>query len=51
MPELMPRVSRELKGRVARPLIIEGLIRTGEEIRTALASGADYVSIGDQRFW
>ncbi|GAB2718170.1 glycerol-3-phosphate responsive antiterminator [Paenibacillus thermoaerophilus] len=51
MPGLMPRVIRELKDVVRQPLIAGGLIRSEEEIRTALDSGADYVSIGDQRFW
>ncbi len=51
MPGLMPRVIREMKLRVNRPLIVGGLIRSEEEIREMLASGADYVSIGDVRFW
>ncbi|WP_019536255.1 glycerol-3-phosphate responsive antiterminator [Paenibacillus ginsengihumi] len=51
MPGLMPRVIRDLKQRIGQPLIVGGLIRTEEEIRTALASGADYVSIGDKQFW
>lgn len=51
MPGLMPRVIRDLKARLNRPLIVGGLIRSEEEIRVALNSGADHVSIGDQRFW
>lgn len=51
MPGLMPRVIRDLKARLNRPLIVGGLIRSEEEVRIALDSGADHVSIGDQRFW
>lgn len=51
MPGLMPRVIRDVKQRIEQPLIVGGLIRNEEEIRTALENGADYVSIGDQRFW
>jgi len=51
MPGLMPRVIAELKARLNKPLIVGGLIRHDEEIATALESGANYVSIGDQRFW
>lgn len=51
MPGLMPRIIGELKARIQRPLIVGGLIRHEKEIQIALGSGADYVSIGDQRFW
>ncbi|WP_166245090.1 glycerol-3-phosphate responsive antiterminator [Paenibacillus turpanensis] len=51
MPGLMPRVIGELKERIKQPLIVGGLIRSEEEIRVALDSGADHVSIGDKRFW
>lgn len=51
MPGLMPRVIREMKKRIGRPLIVGGLIRNREEIEMALESGADYVSIGDPLFW
>ncbi|WP_141499982.1 glycerol-3-phosphate responsive antiterminator [Paenibacillus luteus] len=51
MPGLMPRVIREVKARIKQPLIVGGLIRSEEEIREMLGSGADYVSIGDARFW
>lgn len=51
MPALMPRVIREMKARVTRPLIVGGLIRYREEIESALENGADYVSAGDTKFW
>ncbi|GIP16577.1 glycerol uptake operon antiterminator regulatory protein [Paenibacillus montaniterrae] len=51
MPGLMPRVIRDLKQKINSPLIVGGLIRHEEEIRQALANGADYVSIGDKRYW
>ncbi|WP_243633142.1 glycerol-3-phosphate responsive antiterminator [Paenibacillus xerothermodurans] len=51
MPGLMPRVIREVKGKITQPLIVGGLIRHDEEIRLALENGADFVSIGDSRFW
>ncbi|RAV06498.1 glycerol-3-phosphate responsive antiterminator [Paenibacillus sp. YN15] len=51
MPGLMPRIIGEFKERVGRPLIVGGLIRSQEEIDTALGSGADYVSIGDPELW
>lgn len=51
MPGLMPRIIRYLKSKVGRPLIVGGLIRSEEEIREALESGADHVSIGDAKFW
>ncbi|UQZ36815.1 glycerol-3-phosphate responsive antiterminator GlpP [Paenibacillus sp. PK3_47] len=51
MPGLMPRIISELKQRIQQPLIVGGLIRQKEEIRSALASGADYVSIGDASLW
>ncbi|MCI3926892.1 glycerol-3-phosphate responsive antiterminator [Paenibacillus sp. TRM 82003] len=51
MPGLMPRVIRYLKTKAGRPLIVGGLIRSEEEMREALASGADHVSIGDAKFW
>lgn len=51
MPGLMPRIIQEMKEKIKQPLIVGGLIRQDEEIEQALASGADYVSIGDVRFW
>ncbi|CAM3785803.1 glycerol-3-phosphate responsive antiterminator [Marinicrinis lubricantis] len=51
MPGLMPRIIQETKERISCPLIVGGLIRSNEEIEQALTSGADYVSIGDERFW
>ncbi|MCG7408176.1 glycerol-3-phosphate responsive antiterminator [Paenibacillus sp. ACRRX] len=51
MPGLMPRIVGELKQAVNCPLIVGGLIRSQEEIQVAIKSGADYVSIGDSRFW
>ncbi|PDO09607.1 MAG: glycerol-3-phosphate responsive antiterminator GlpP [Candidatus Reconcilbacillus cellulovorans] len=51
MPGLMPRIIREAKSVVGRPLIVGGLIRRPEEIEAALASGADFVSIGHPSFW
>ncbi|MEK3882965.1 glycerol-3-phosphate responsive antiterminator [Paenibacillus sp. PL2-23] len=51
MPGLMPRVIRELKSKMSRPLIVGGLIRYEEEVREALGSGADYVSTGNPDLW
>lgn len=51
MPGLMPRIIRDVKNRVTQPLIVGGLIRSEEEIEQALESGANYVSVGDERFW
>ncbi|MEK4251314.1 glycerol-3-phosphate responsive antiterminator [Paenibacillus sp. FSL W7-1287] len=51
MPGLMPRVIKDLKQKISCPLIVGGLIRHEEEIRQALEYGADYVSIGDKRYW
>ncbi|MEW9699772.1 glycerol-3-phosphate responsive antiterminator [Paenibacillus sp. SI8] len=51
MPGLMPRVIRDVKMKIKQPLIVGGLIRHEEEITQALENGADYVSIGDSRFW
>lgn len=51
MPGLMPRVIREVKSKINRPLIVGGLIRYEEEIQEALNSGADFVSVGHPSFW
>lgn len=51
MPGLMPRVIREVKAKVNKPLIVGGLIRYEEEIEEALKSGADFVSVGHHSFW
>ncbi|OAS18426.1 glycerol-3-phosphate responsive antiterminator [Paenibacillus oryzisoli] len=51
MPGLMPRVIKELKSTIKQPLIVGGLIRYENEIAEALASGADYISIGDPSMW
>ena len=51
MPGLMPRVIKDIKQKMNSPLIVGGLIRHEEEIREALANGANYVSIGDKRYW
>lgn len=51
MPGLMPRIIRELKARISRPLIVGGLIRYEEEVLEALGSGADYVSVGNPVLW
>lgn len=51
MPGLMPRVIQELNERITQPLIVGGLIRHEEEIQQALKSGADFVSIGHEKFW
>ncbi|KKO54548.1 glycerol-3-phosphate responsive antiterminator [Paenibacillus sp. DMB20] len=51
MPGLMPRVIAEMKQRIKCPLTVGGLIRSHEEIRQAMESGADHVSIGDTRYW
>jgi len=51
MPALMPRIIREMKETMNQPLIVGGLIKFQEEIDSALANGADYVSVGSTRFW
>ena len=51
MPGLMPRVIRDVKAKMNRPIIVGGLIRTEEEIREMLLAGADHVSLGDTRHW
>ncbi|AJY75164.1 glycerol-3-phosphate responsive antiterminator [Paenibacillus beijingensis] len=51
MPGLMPRIIREMKMKIKQPLIVGGLIRHDDEIKAALESGADYVSIGNDYFW
>jgi glycerol uptake operon antiterminator len=51
MPGLMPRVIREMKAKIRKPLIVGGLIKYEQEIKDALNHGADYVSIGDCKFW
>jgi glycerol uptake operon antiterminator len=51
MPGLMPRVIREIRQRISQPLIVGGLIRHEEEIRSAFRFGADYVSVGNEQFW
>jgi len=51
MPGLMPRVIQEARAVIRQPLIAGGLIRHREEMEAALASGADFVSIGDPACW
>ncbi|MDF2670667.1 MAG: glycerol-3-phosphate responsive antiterminator GlpP [Paenibacillus sp.] len=51
MPGLMPRIIREVKQKIKQPLIVGGLIRHKDEIKLAYESGADFVSIGDSRYW
>ncbi|PZD94778.1 glycerol-3-phosphate responsive antiterminator [Paenibacillus sambharensis] len=51
MPGLMPRIIREVKGKVSQPLIVGGLIRYEEEIQEALDNNADFVSVGHHQFW
>ncbi|MFI2858667.1 glycerol-3-phosphate responsive antiterminator [Paenibacillus sp. JSM ZJ436] len=51
MPGLMPRVIQEMKQKIEQPLIVGGLIRTEEEIKQALASGANHLSIGSVEYW
>lgn len=51
MPGLMPRIIREVREYWDKKLIVGGLIRSEEEIQSAFDNGADYVSVGDPRFW
>lgn len=51
MPGLMPRVIRDMKQKIKQPLIVGGLIKSREEMETALRSGADFVSTGEECFW
>ncbi len=51
MPGLMPRIVSKVKSLIDKPLIVGGLIDTPEEIKEAFGSGADYVSVGNERLW
>lgn len=51
MPALMPRIIREMKAKIVKPLIVGGLIKFDEEIESALKHGADFVSVGNSQFW
>ncbi|XEC96302.1 glycerol-3-phosphate responsive antiterminator [Paenibacillus tarimensis] len=51
MPGLMPRIIREVRRKITQPLIVGGLIRSEDEVREALKSGADFVSVGHPVFW
>ncbi|TVY01860.1 glycerol-3-phosphate responsive antiterminator [Paenibacillus cremeus] len=51
MPGLMPRVIQEVKSRIDQPLIVGGLIRGFDEVEQALQHGADFVSVGSEKFW
>lgn len=51
MPGLMPRIIKEVREQWDKKLIVGGLIRSQEEIQSAFDHGADYVSVGDARFW
>jgi len=51
MPGLMPRIISEIRSKWEKTLIVGGLIRSKTEIQSALECGADYVSLGDSRFW
>jgi glycerol uptake operon antiterminator len=51
MPGLMPRIIREVKSKIDRPLIVGGLVRHREEISVAFANGADFVSMGNEQLW
>ncbi|MCR2803592.1 glycerol-3-phosphate responsive antiterminator [Paenibacillus soyae] len=51
MPGLMPRIIREVRAKMSRPLIVGGLIRYKEEAREALDNGADFVSVGNSELW
>lgn len=51
MPGLMPRVIRDLAAVVPVPIVVGGLVKTREEIREALKSGASAVAIGEPGLW
>ena len=51
MPGLMPKIIRETKEAIKRPLIVGGLLKTAEEAKEAFLSGADYVSTGCKELW
>ena len=51
MPGLMPRIISQIRTQWDKKLIVGGLIRSHEEIRSAFEHGADFVSIGDSQFW
>lgn len=51
MPGLMPSVIKSVKSKIKQPIIAGGLIRTPEEVRQAIAGGADYVSTAGTVLW
>lgn len=51
MPGLIPRVIKDLRNRIALPIIAGGLIQDRSEIDTALQAGASAVSMGSKQLW
>ncbi|WP_010233025.1 glycerol-3-phosphate responsive antiterminator [Clostridium arbusti] len=51
MPGLMPKVIKYVKSRIRQPIIVGGLIRSEEEVKQAIHSGADYVSTAGVQLW
>lgn len=51
MPALMPRVIREWKTAVDLPLIVAGLVRSADEIRSLREAGCQGVAVGDPSLW
>lgn len=51
MPGLMPRVVREWKAVVGIPLVVAGLIKTPDEVRSLLEAGCEAVVVGESSLW
>jgi len=51
MPGIMPEIIREIKTKIALPVIAGGLISKREDIIEALSSGASGISTGKENLW
>lgn len=51
MPGLMPKIIRQVKALIDKPLIVGGLISSEREVVQAFENKADYVSIGNDKLW
>ncbi|WP_409290291.1 glycerol-3-phosphate responsive antiterminator [Peribacillus sp. SCS-37] len=51
LPGAMPWMIKEVKERLQTPIFAGGLIRTEEEIRSALAAGADAITTSKRELW
>jgi glycerol uptake operon antiterminator len=51
LPGAMPWMIAEIKERFKTPIFAGGLIRTSEEVRAALAAGADAITTSKKELW